>query len=198
MGKKGRQIDSEVIRKKLPEYGCWRAMRARCNCPSSHIGNYEKYNIGVCLEWNDFDQFLKDMGRRPSNKYSIDRIDPKIGYSKENCRWATQKTQCSNRGNFNKTFIYKGESRILKEWSNIFKIKYTTLYQRIYRSKLSFEEAVLMPLDNKKFLFDNEYFGLRDLSEKFNIPYKTLVCRISGHKWGLERALTEKVRGKNV
>ena len=196
MGKIGRQIEEGVVRKKLPEYSCWQAMRARCNCPSSHVGNYEKYDIGISLEWNDFAQFLKDMGKRPSQKYSIDRIDTKMGYSKENCRWATQKTQCSNIGDFNKTFIYKGEARILKEWANIFKIKYTTLYQRIYRSNLSFEEAISMPLDNKKFLFDSEYFGLRELSQKFNISYKTLVCRVSKHKWDLRRALTTKVREK--
>ena len=45
---------------------------------------------------NDFVKFYQDMGDRPSKKHSIDRINNNLGYSKENCRWATAKEQGKN------------------------------------------------------------------------------------------------------
>src|SRR5699024_1318697 len=58
------------------EYGIWAAMMQRCNNPkhkSYHL--YGGRGIEVCDEWKDFDCFIKDMGKRPSTKYTIDRID---------------------------------------------------------------------------------------------------------------------------
>ena len=130
-------------KRSMPEYRAWKAMKARCYAPSSTKGTYREARISVCDEWrNDFDRFLHDMGHRPSSAHSLDRIDNARGYEKSNCRWATQKTQCSNRGAFNKVFTHKGETLVLKAWAERFGIKYTTLYQRIYRSGMPFERAI--------------------------------------------------------
>lgn len=51
-------------------------------------------------------------------------------------------TQSSNRGDFNIIISYKGETHVLKEWAEILGIKYTTLYTRMHRGGLSFEEAI--------------------------------------------------------
>jgi len=126
------------------EYRAWKAMKARCYSPcNKKMGKYQAMNIQVCDRWlNSFENFIDDMGFSPSKNYSLDRIDPEKDYTPENCRWATWKTQSSNRGDFNLIYEHKGESMILKDWAKKLDIKYTTLYQRIFRSKMSFEKAI--------------------------------------------------------
>jgi len=81
------------------EYVCWRAIKARCGNPKSE--DYELYGargIRICDEWrNDFGAFLAHVGRRPSSKHSIDRIDNNGNYEPGNVRWATPKEQRDNQ-----------------------------------------------------------------------------------------------------
>lgn len=88
----------EMLVKKHPLYYTWWGMKKRCSSKTNV--NYKHYGakgIKVCDEWLDFWTFIKDMGPRPSPKHSLDRLDSKKGYSKENCRWATQQQQVENR-----------------------------------------------------------------------------------------------------
>lgn len=81
-----------------PEYRIWNAMKQRCN--NANDKNFKDYGgrgIFVCDAWNDFSSFIADMGRRPAKHLTIDRIDNDDGYYKENCRWATRKTQRANQ-----------------------------------------------------------------------------------------------------
>lgn len=55
-------------------------------------------NIGIIGCWNVFDNFYRDMGDRPIG-CSLDRIDNKGGYSKDNCRWSNAAAQARNRKN---------------------------------------------------------------------------------------------------
>lgn len=131
------------MKKISPEYMAWKAMKSRCYTKNRTDGNYKSNGITVCDEWrNDFKKFYADMGNRPSALHALDRIDNLKGYSKENCRWATRDVQAKNRGSFNKVFSYQGETKILKDWARHFGIKYTTLYMRLHRSMMSFEDAV--------------------------------------------------------
>lgn len=84
-----------------PEYNSWRAMRERCNKP--RYRRYDLYGgrgIKVCERWDNsqggFLNFLKDMGKKPTPKHSIDRIDRDKDYTPENCVWATQSEQMSH------------------------------------------------------------------------------------------------------
>ena len=60
----------------------------------------------------------------------IERIDNSLGYSKENCCWATAKEQANNRRS-SKVLTYKGESLTLKQWSERQQISYRALISRM-------------------------------------------------------------------
>lgn len=81
-----------------PEYRSWAAMKGRCKYPSVQgFQNYGGRGISVCSRWLSFDNFLADMGPRPSPKHSIDRVDVNGNYEPGNCRWATAVEQAANK-----------------------------------------------------------------------------------------------------
>lgn len=61
--------------------------------------NYGQRGIRVCARWlgvSGFDNFIADMGEKPSSKHSIDRLRVDGAYSPNNCRWATAHQQAAN------------------------------------------------------------------------------------------------------
>lgn len=78
---------------RTPEYRVWAGMIQRCSSTRRpEAKNYSLRGITVCSRWREsFRSFLADMGRRPSPKHSIDRIDNDGNYEPGNCRWATAK-----------------------------------------------------------------------------------------------------------
>lgn len=91
-------------------YNTWASMKQRC-LNKNHVGysNYGGRGITICKEWlESYDSFLRDMGQKPSQKHSLDRIDNEAGYSKDNCRWALISEQVISRRDTIKV-LYKGE-----------------------------------------------------------------------------------------
>lgn len=81
-----------------PTYHSWSMMIQRCTNPNlPRYPDYGGRGIRVCEAWLSFQNFLSDMGERPSRFYSIDRIDNDGHYQPGNCRWATVKEQNSNQ-----------------------------------------------------------------------------------------------------
>ena len=83
---------------KTAEYTAWLAMHARCNATKGRDAKaYRERGIVVCDRWHNFENFLADMGKKPSRAHSLDRQDNDKNYSPENCRWATPEQQLCNR-----------------------------------------------------------------------------------------------------
>ena len=77
-------------------YETWKGMRQRCT--NTNHKNYHQYGgrgITVCKHWDDFWQFVSDMGERPE-AHSLDRIDNSKDYSPDNCRWGSEGIQKNN------------------------------------------------------------------------------------------------------
>ena len=78
-------------------YRSWRSMKQRCDNPKAV--NYDRYGgIGIryCEAWGSFEAFYADMGDRPEGG-SLDRINPHLGYSPDNCRWIPNNEQSRNQ-----------------------------------------------------------------------------------------------------
>ena len=91
------------------EYKAWQQIKRRCQNPAAK--DYPKYGgrgIKLCARWQKYDGFLDDMGRRPTEMHSIERIDNDGDYEPSNCRWATRLEQQQNKQN---TFFvnYRGK-----------------------------------------------------------------------------------------
>lgn len=84
---------------KTGAYVSWVAMKDRCHTARLPTARYYLLRgITYCERWQVFANFFEDMGPRPKG-LSLDRIDGDLGYSKENCRWATTSEQSQNRRN---------------------------------------------------------------------------------------------------
>lgn len=128
-----------------PEYESWRGMNERCNNPNHN--RYDLYGgrgIVVCERWRKFENFLEDMGLKPSPTHSIDRYPNKDGnYEPVNCRWATDAEQVRN--NSRTHFIeHNGIRLCLTDWALRVGMKRNTLQSRL-RLGWNIEDALNAP-----------------------------------------------------
>lgn len=100
------------------EYKSWDAMVQRCT-NQNNIGwkNYGGRGIKVCERWMlSFLTFYEDMGDKPTPSHTLERIDVKGDYSKENCKWATVLEQDNNKRN-NKFITHGDLTLTYAQWS---------------------------------------------------------------------------------
>jgi len=75
----------------------WAEMIQRCtNNNNPAFKNYGGRGITVCDRWREFQNFIDDMGPRPSGG-TLDRINNDKGYSPDNCRWVPVQVQACNK-----------------------------------------------------------------------------------------------------
>lgn len=100
-----------------PEYRCWKAAKNRCyNQKFKQYNDYGGRGIRMCDRWlNSFEDFLADMGRKPTLSHSIQRQDNDGDYSPDNCHWGTDKEQRRNKRTTHWITI-DGETKSRIEW----------------------------------------------------------------------------------
>lgn len=112
------------------EYRIWGGMINRCTDQNNKNWlSYGGRGIKVCQRWRDFANFFADMGERPSNGLSIDRIDNDGDYEPGNCRWATPKVQARNT-RANVLYTYAGRTMPLCVWADESGLRRTIFYWR--------------------------------------------------------------------
>lgn len=124
-------------------------MVARCTNPNRHdFSYYGGRGITVCKRWREsFATFLVDMGKRPTEKHSLDRKDNSLGYGPKNCRWATKDEQMQNtRGT--RLITFRGETMGLNAWAKRLGCNKESLRTRL--NKWSIERAITQPFKSDK------------------------------------------------
>ncbi len=138
---------SNVIEDKIrdcSEYVIWKNMKARCNNDSNPAyQNYGGRGIQVCDRWsgdNGFENFLADMGPRPSDEHSIDRENNDGNYEPSNCHWATDIEQANNKRN-NVVHSYKGRRLTIAQLAKETNVSYFSLRWQLSKDQTP-EQAV--------------------------------------------------------
>jgi len=107
--------------KNTPEYSAWISMFHRCYTPSNEqYKNYGGRGIQVCLRWhrgteNALQNFISDLGRKPSPNFTLGRINNDVSYMPSNCRWETPNQQSNNRRERRGGFCKRGHK--LSGWN---------------------------------------------------------------------------------
>lgn len=119
------------------EYRIWAGMVSRChNKKDKSYGRYGKKGISVCLRWrSSFEEFLSDVGKRPTTKHSLDRYPNYSGdYEPGNVRWATSKEQARNTSR-NRFIVFRGRRMTLAEAAEIAGVNYRAALYRISKGR---------------------------------------------------------------
>lgn len=122
-----------------PTYLSWKSMHNRCR---SHP-RYHGRGIAICSRWSSFENFLADMGERPP-RTSLERKDNNLGYTPENCIWATAKEQARNRETSHQ-LTFNGRTLSIIEWAEEIGVSERVISQRIQYG-WSAERALTTPI----------------------------------------------------
>ena len=130
-------------------YRAWCSMLSRCECKTNRdYGFYGARGISVSEGWHDFRTFLRDMGEPPVG-LTLERVNNDLGYSVDNCVWATRKVQARNR-RVNHWITFNGKTQCLAAWAEELSISYDTLDYRA-RHHWSTEKLLSAPKYSRKF-----------------------------------------------
>lgn len=122
----------KVYNRKNPERPVWKGMIRRCTDPTCKgYKNYGGRGITVCDRWLSYENFIADMGKRPSARHSIERRNNSKGYDPDNCYWATRAEQNRNtrRSRF---FEFNGKRQCMQDWAAELGITASLLWSRLH------------------------------------------------------------------
>lgn len=133
------------------EYCTWKDMTKRCEYEKHrYFSDYGGRGIKVCTRWREsFTAFLEDMGRKPTPKHSLDRINNNGNYEPSNCRWATPREQAANtRRNQNLTAF--GNTFCVSEWVRITGLTKGTIMARLKKGWSHEETLTRQPRGSRR------------------------------------------------
>ncbi len=140
-----------------PEYKILSGMKKRCfNRASDDYANYGGRGITVCDKWlgsQGFQNFIADMGKRPSSKHSIERKNNDGNYEPGNCVWADAIEQGNNRRDC-RYFDYSGRRLTASQLARICGINASTLHGRLTKLGHSVERAMSQPVQSRRPMYE--------------------------------------------
>lgn len=168
-----------------PLYRLWSGLKSRCLNPNAT--GYDRYGgrgITICDRWLNFENFVSDIGPRPSSQHSLDRIECEGDYEPGNCRWATPEEQ-NNNTRVATVVTYKGKRMRLHEaWQESgCVVPKKTAYRRL-RLGWSADRALSTNIQvpgtclAKTYSHNGQERTLREWSDVTGIPLKALHARV--------------------
>lgn len=131
-----------------PEYVSWAGMKYRCLTTScKRYKDYGGRGIKVCERWLKFENFLEDMGNKPSLDMGIERTDNDGNYEPSNCKWGTEEEQQNNKRS-SLVIEFNGRKQTMAQWAKELGMKYETLWCRIKDYEWSIDRAMTTPVKN--------------------------------------------------
>lgn len=169
-----------------------------CTNPRYHMYYlYGGRGIGVSDAWlNSFDQFVKDMGPRPSREYVLDRKDKEVGFSKDNCRWSTRTAQARNtrksaRVDFEGATDPDGKLITMAEYAERTGKSVGTLASRLRHNKKKMSTVEAATAEAAKLItHEGETLPISAWAARAGLIPATLACRLRNH-WPMDKALSE-------
>ena len=151
-------------------FNCWQNMKQRCDNPNNTMYKYYgARGIAYSEEFFTYEGFYAAVGKRPSEQYSLDRIDVNGNYCRENCRWATDMQQANNTTR-NIVLTYNNKTQTAVEWSRELGVDEKMIYSRL-KLGWSTERALTerSAVDGHVFLYNGTEYNMKQLCETFNI-----------------------------
>ncbi len=110
------------------EYRTWWHIIDRCYNPDNpSYDDYGGRGIGVCDRWRySVEDFVLDVGKRPSPDLELDRINNNGNYEPSNVRWTTRTVQARNTRR-NRHAEFNGIIMCLSEWCEILGVSRETI-----------------------------------------------------------------------
>lgn len=132
---------------RAPEYNVFATMHARCYNPNNEkYQRYGKRGIAIDDRWHKFENFIADMGQRPSPAHQIERRDNNGNYGPSNCKWATPTEQARNRSS-NRLITIDGVTECVAKWAETSNLRQGTLLARLNSGWST--DRLLLPLIRK-------------------------------------------------
>lgn len=182
--------------KRPTEYHIWASMRKRCLNPKCKAyPDYGGRGITICDRWSKFENFLEDMGKRPSKFVSLDRVDTNKGYSPDNCAWRSAEQQMNNKRN-NMVVEYKGKTTTLSLLCKELQVEYHVVYGRMNVLGWGIERAINTPKTVDRIADDPIRSKVRGLAERFNVKYTTICNYLRTHS--LDQTIAYYTERNNV
>lgn len=189
-------LSRKHLMSKHPLHLRWCNMIRRCHDPNNPVYNrYGGRGITVCDRWREnFANFYADMGEPPTEKHSLDRINNDLGYSPENCRWATPREQNRNT-RANRFLTWNEETKTLADWGEDPRLVALGIDAFLIENRLRLGwnnvETILTtpPILGKMITFQDETLSMMDWSRRMGATTNIVSKRLR-HGWTIEQALT--------
>lgn len=112
-----------------PEYAAYQGAKHRCTNPNDP--SYVRYGgRGIEFRFTSFQEFLEELGVKPSSIHSVNRIDNDGHYEAGNVEWATP-TQQQQNTRLNRRLTFNGKTLVIGQWARVLGLTKNAINERL-------------------------------------------------------------------